>query len=414
MKRVVLCLLGGGLTSCALVGDARLDGLLDPDGDGWSVDRDCDNADPTMGGAELWDDAVDNDCDGFAVIDLRNWPAVPGLSPVDAAPEAPCTTQVANTGASALVGTGDVAFALDGTEFPADRIASVPDQDDDGLDEDLWVAGAQIRYATSGGDGFEVPDGGRNVAASLFWGGPESGCPAVLTAGPHPTQGDWSVLELVELCDGETVGTWSFGDPDQRPDLLAALPITPDLWPDLVQVRHDTDPPRVGVVLRQAALGGAGHDAFSAVFTSADAVGDAGFGAAVATGDLDGDNFGELAVTTSDGVWMIPGGALSGTSDTARLADVALLVTLAEVGAAEGSTVLDVAFADLDGDGADELLLAADDGSDTGYRVFAWTWDDSTESLRHSALMVAPEGRCSATVLTEAVFVGGGVPWLLP
>jgi hypothetical protein len=366
---------------------------------------DCDNADPMLGGAELLDDGFDNDCDGFAVVDLRNWPAL--------SDDAPCV--------SAALGREDLLFVdgasffpADGPPVPADRVASVPDQDGDGIEERLWALDGRVHYAPSaGGEPLEV-DTEVPVDASLAWGGLQAGCPTFLSAEPHPTQSSWSQITLTDLCSGAVVATWSFGDPDQRPDRITALAITPNLWPDLVQVRLDADLARVGVVFRQSASASAGHDAFDVELTRAGAASDGAFASHVAAGDVDGDNFAELAIATADGAWLVRGGTLSSASGTVRLEDVGLRVELADVGAAPGSTVLDVGFSDLDGDGRSEWLLATDAGDGVGYRVFVWAWDDEAEALRHSALMVAPEGRCSESALSERVFVAGGVPWLLP
>jgi len=376
------------LMACRIVPQTQVELLLDPDRDGWPIDIDCDNADPQLGGSELLTDAIDNDCDGHAIIDLRNWPL----------DDSTCWTEVVGTLSNpALVQDGGFTTLNDGAERSADRVRTAPDVEGDGITELLYADDGAVGFLPSEGSPvqFEVPgDPGR----SLAWGGMVEGCPTVLVAGPHPIQPAWIEVNRVELCTGTVRSSWTWSAAERSLEDVHFLPLTLDFWPDAVLTDPEDDAPSLSIQYRTAPDSPAEHDFFDAQIRGDGAL----FGLFVAAADGSGDNLPDLLVSAAEGAWLIDGTQLPRGGEgfeSVRVQDVGVFLAAGPPAA--------VAFSDLDGDGLREALVAVQ--TDTGLRVEAYN-----ATGENTATLYAPPGSCDAVSMSPTALVSGGAAFWLP
>lgn len=371
------------LAGC-LVGERRVDALLDPDGDGWLADVDCDNGDPSLGGAEHTDDGTDDDCDGVAVFDLRAWPL----------PSDRCWDHGEGAGAL-LVGEGVV---RDGAgERPADRALLTEDTDGDGVPETLRLDGTELWFEPSAGAASSValPE----VPATVGWGGVVAGCATAIVMAPDPAQPAWDRARRIELCGGTELATWSWSGADRSLSDARVLRFDTDRWPDLVVARPHRTAPDVAVRLLDPTVTDAPHDVF-AVRVRGPAP---PFGVHVATGDADGDGVPDLGISAPDGAWLVPGRRLGTTVGQLLTVDVGDVGIPLPAGAPLG-----LAFHDLDGDGRDALVVAV--AGEGGPRLHGYDADGV-----EVAFGAAPSGPCDpGLALGGGVLVADGQAWALP
>ncbi|MEZ4315869.1 MAG: hypothetical protein R3F61_00120 [Myxococcota bacterium] len=372
------------LAACTLVPKSQVDRLLDADEDGWLVDVDCNSADPTLGATELLTDAVDNDCDGYAEIDLRNWPA----------DDSACWLGAAGT--SVLQGPGAFTDLSDGTTTPADRVVQTPDVDGDGTPELLYAAAGMLTWAPSGGAAVSFAASGD--PATLAWGGVVEGCPTALITGRDEIQTSWFAVRRVELCGGTERARWTFADADRRLVDVHVLDLGTDLWPDVLLAQPFRDIPTLGIQYRQQPDAPESHEHFDVRIRGVEAP----FAELVAAADMDGDNLQELLISAPEGAWLVPARDRPGASEVVQDRDVADIGILLPAGPPLG-----LAFRDLDRDGTREALVAV--GTETGVRVYAYD-AEGTEV----ALMVAPPGTCESVYLDGDVLISEGAAFWLP
>ena len=160
MRRSLLVLLGLVLTACPTTepvpgtDDDDATALIDLDGDGFTDDEDCDDADELVSpdADEVCDD-IDNDCDGTIDIDavdaVESYPDADGDGfGDDANLELSCLPPTANVGEGGDCDDSDAEIHPDADEV-CDRIDNDCDGavDDDAIDPATW-------YADADGDGF--------------------------------------------------------------------------------------------------------------------------------------------------------------------------------------------------------------------------------------------------------------------
>ncbi|MCB9679066.1 MAG: hypothetical protein H6737_28450 [Alphaproteobacteria bacterium] len=384
MTRIPLLAL---LVGCTLVPRRQVERLLDADGDHWLADVDCNSADPTLGGAEKLDDAIDNDCDGHALIDLRNWPT----------DDSACWIGSAGTVYNpALLGEGSYVDPSTGASIPADLVVSAAEVEGDGIPELVSVSGSDVTWRPTAGDAATWPVPGD--ASTTAWGGMVEGCPTVLVAGVDDVQPSWIAVRRIDLCNGTVRAKWTFASSDRRLADVHALDLGTDIWPDTVVAQPYRDVPTVGIQYRQQPDVPEAHDHLDVRLRGAAPP----FGEYVASGDMNGDNVEELLISGADGAWLVRGANRPGVSDVVqdmRIEDIAI--------ALPSGPVSGLAFKDLDLDGSTEALVAT--STEHGVQIHAY--DDRGNEV---ALLVAPPGPCEVDALGDLVLISGGTAYFLP
>ncbi len=302
----------------------------DADADGVSVEAgDCDDGNPTVyPGAEEWCDPLDHDCDGE--------PLAAGVCAKEQAVEQLWTTSW----------TPDASWADDGVYVALDQSAGfVGDLDGDGREEVL-VGCDNCSWFTTGSGGsnaYLLPGGtvGRDLeptsrALGWWWG----------SGGYVPG----TILDL---------GDWNG---DGVPDMMMT---TADVGGQEGVVR---------ILYGPSSRWPTGTDADSAADVRFYSTGMFGFGGlAMAPGDFDGDGLADVAAATYDdgegwspnAIWLLPGRADAEAEPYVR-DESWLFLGEEDVGVQEF-----VKPGDLDGDGADDLVLSTATDGDWAFAVVA-------------------------------------------
>lgn len=292
----------------------------DADGDGVSLEAgDCDDAHPWVyPGAEEWCDPVDHDCDGE--------PLASGVCAKDQDARALWTTSW----------TPDPAWADEGVYVAFGQPGGfVGDLDGDGKSEVLASCDNCSWFTTESGgsNAYLLPGGttGRDLeptsGAIGWWTGSEGYVPGVVM-----DLGDWNG-------DGVPDMAMTTGDDGYQEGVVRVLYGPPSRWPSGTEASAAAD----------------------VRFYSTGAFGFGGLG--IASGDFDGDGLSDIAASTYDdgwgwspnAVWMLYGRSDAVTEPNVRdepwlsLGDESVMLDYLSTG-------------DVDGDGADDLVVATMDG----------------------------------------------------